>query len=106
MAVRSPHRMDALDRQRTKRQTNERTDGRTDEETRLFIRPSVRFKLHPRDKQTSVPPFVSQMEFDTYCVRCVALHYTAMHLHKTVSCKVACAERLRYKDELRQQMKG
>jgi len=34
------HRMDAPDRHNGQR--DERTDGRTDEETRLFVRPSVR----------------------------------------------------------------
>ena len=39
IAVRSPHRMDALDRH------DKQTDERTNEETRLFVRPSLRWSL-------------------------------------------------------------
>jgi len=54
--VRSPHRMDALDRHNGQR--DKRTDRRMNEETRLFVR-----------RDASLRPSVSQMEFDTYGIK-------------------------------------
>ena len=86
MAVRSPHRMDALDRQngqrdkRTNERTNGRTDGRTDGRTKRRVSSSVRPFVSNSIQETNRRPSLRlSLRWSLTLTASVALRYITQH---------------------------